>query len=65
MKALQVMNSKNEVKTGSVDQAKARYGLGRDTILRIAAEAGAIVRIGRRRVINFSKFDQYIDSISG
>ena len=35
-----------EVKTGRVDQACARYGVGRNTMRQIASQAGAVVRIG-------------------
>ena len=31
---------------------------------RVAEDAGAVVRIGRRYLVNFSKVDQYMDAIS-
>ena len=36
-----------EVKTGRIDQACARYGVGRNTMRGIAERAGAVVRIGK------------------
>ncbi|MFR3344079.1 MAG: DUF6462 family protein [Anaerobutyricum sp.] len=34
-------------KTGRIDQACERYGVGRSTMRRIAEESGAVVRVGR------------------
>ena len=41
-----------EVKTGRVDQACARYGVGRNTMRQIASQAGAVVRIGKNYLIS-------------
>lgn len=54
-----------DVKTGRIEQACARYGVGRNTMRQIAEQAGAVVRIGRNYLINFQKVDQFMDSISG
>lgn len=54
-----------KVKTGRIDQACARYGVGRNTMRQIAEQAGAVVRIGRNYLINFQKVDAYMDSLSG
>lgn len=51
-------------KTGSVEAAAARYGLGVHSIRKVAEEAGAIVKIGRRVLVNFTVMDAYIDSLS-
>ena len=53
-----------EVKTGDVAEACARYGLGKTSMRRVAEDAGAIVRIGKRYLINFTRVDLYMDSIS-
>lgn len=53
------------MKMGKVEQACQRYNLGRDAMYRTAENAQAVVRIGRSLLINFSKLDAYIDSISG
>lgn len=52
------------VKTGKIEQACARYGLGRNTMRKVADDADAVVRIGKCYLINFSKVDDYMDSIS-
>lgn len=52
-------------KTGRIEQACARYGVGRSTMRNIAKEAGAEVKIGKCYLINFSKVDDYMDSLSG
>lgn len=61
MRALEIIDTEMQVKTGTVSQAKVRYNVGRDTIMQLAEDAGAIVHIGRRVLINFTKLDQYID----
>lgn len=53
-----------EARTGGVEEACARYGLGKGSIRKIAEEAGAVIRIGKRYLINFAILDQYMDSIS-
>ena len=54
-----------EVKTGRVDQACARYGVGRNTMRQIASQAGAVVRIGKNYLIDFPKVDRYLDTLAG
>lgn len=54
-----------EVKTGRVDQACARYGVGRNTMRQIANQAGAVVRIGKNYLIDFPKVDRYLDALAG
>lgn len=51
MRALQVNEnvSMNEVLVLSELQAKTRYNIGRNTLLDIANEAGAVVRLGCRK----------------
>lgn len=53
------------VKTGRIEQACQRYGVGRNTMRQIAKDANAVVRIGRNYLIDFLKVDRYLDSISG
>lgn len=55
---------KVEMKAGKIDKACQRYDLGRNTMRRIAEAAGAVIRIGRIYLINFSKVDAYLDEIS-
>lgn len=54
-----------DARTGRIDQACARYGVGRNTMRQIAEQAGAVVRIGRSYLINFQIVDEFMDSISG
>lgn len=53
-----------ELFTGKLEQACHRYGLGKNTMRHIAEEAGAVIRIGKCYLINFSKVDIYLDSLS-
>lgn len=53
-----------DTKTGRIEQACARYGVGRSTMRNIAKEAGAEIKIGKCYLINFSKIDSYMDSLS-
>lgn len=54
-----------DVKTGRIEQACQRYGVGRNTMRKIAAEADAEIRYGRNYLIDFPKVDKFLDSISG
>lgn len=62
MRKLERMES--EVRTGKIEQACMRYGLGKNTMRKVADEAGAVVRIGKCYLINFSKMDKYMDNLS-
>lgn len=53
-----------EIKTGRVDQACARYGVGRNTMRQIAEQAGAVIRIGRNYLIDFRRVDRYLDALA-
>ena len=46
-------------------EAQRRYGLGRETMKKAALQAGAVIRIGRAWLVNFSVMDQYMDQLSG
>lgn len=50
-----------DVKTGRIEQACQRYGVGRNTMRKIAEDANAVVRIGRNYLIDFPKVDEYMD----
>ncbi len=56
--------NKEMYRTGGIDDACARYGLGKVSMRKVAEDAGAIVRIGRRWLVNYAKVDLYMDSIS-
>ena len=53
-----------ELKTGKIEQACMRYGLGKNTMRKVADEAGAVIRIGKSYLVNFAKVDEYMDRIS-
>ena len=52
-------------KLGSLDDACARYGFGRNKMRQIAENAGAVVKIGRCVRLNFAVLDKYFDEITG
>lgn len=57
-------DEKNTQAFGSIIAGCARYEVGRNTMRRIAEDAGAVVRIGRLYRIDFAKVDMYLRSIS-
>ena len=54
-----------EVKTTKIELACMRYGVGKNTMRKIAEDARAVVRIGKSYLINVSKVDEYMDTLSG
>ena len=64
------MNSRTEIsrtsemKTGRIDDAVKRYGLGKNSMRELAKVAKAEIRIGKAVLYNFSKIDNYLDNIS-
>lgn len=54
-----------QVKTTKIEPACMRYGVGKNTMRKIAEDAGAVVRIGKSYLINISKVDKYMDALSG
>lgn len=57
--------SGQEIRTGRIQEAMARYCLGRDTMKRTADAAGATIRIGKAVLYDFSKLDQYMSGLAG
>ena len=49
-----------EAKTGRLDEACCRYGIGKTTMRQIAKEAGAVIHIGRIFLVDFSVMDEYM-----
>lgn len=64
MRAL-TKNTDIEQKTGTLEQAGMRYGFGRNSMRKIAEDAGAVIKIGKCVRVNFTKLDQYMDALSG
>lgn len=56
---------KEAVKTVGLPEACARYGLGKATMRKVAEDASAVIRLGRRYLVNVAKVDVYMDAISG
>ncbi len=56
--------SDKEIKTGGIDEACARYGLGKASMRKVAEDANAVIRIGKRYLVNFEKVDLYMNCIS-
>lgn len=53
-----------EVKTGRINDAMRRYGLGRDSMKQLARAAAAEIKIGRTYLVNFDRVDKYLESVS-
>ena len=53
------------VKTVDLPEACQRYGLGKATMRKVAEDASAVIRLGRRYLVNVAKVDLYMDAISG
>ena len=64
MKAL-TKNTDIEQKAGTLEQAGMRYGFGRNSMRKIAEDAGAIIKIGKSVRVNFTSMDKYLDALSG
>ena len=50
--------------SGSVEDAKTRYGLGYNSVRALAEKADAIIKIGSRTIYNFNKIDAYLNNNS-
>lgn len=64
MRAL-AKNANIEQKSGTLEQAGTRYGFGRNSMRKIAEDAGAVIKIGKSVRVNFSILDKYMDALSG
>ena len=64
MRAL-IKNNDIEQKVGTLEQAGIRYGFGRNSMRKVAEDAGAIIKIGKSVRVNFTILDKYMDSLSG
>ena len=64
MRARDTKNISPVAATGRIHDACLRYGVGVSTMRRLAAEANAVIRIGRIYLVNYEKMDDYMKSIS-
>lgn len=53
------------VKYGRIAEAQARYSLGRETVKKVAKDAGATVKVGKALLFDFEKLDTYLESMRG
>lgn len=58
------LSDKAEIRTGGIDEGCARYSVGRQTMRRIAEDANAVIRVGKRYLLNFERIDRYMDALS-
>lgn len=52
----------NSIVNLSLEQAKARYGIGRDSLIEISDRIGADVKIGSRHLFSRKKLDTYFEN---
>ena len=64
MRKIKIETPEMEPLAISQEQAKARYNLGTYMIDKVAGDAKAIVRIGRRKVYLVGKLDDYINKLA-
>lgn len=48
----------------TLEEAKTRYSIGEGNLIAIADEAGAIIRIGRKKLYSRKVLDEYFDSLT-
>ncbi len=64
MRKIKIKTPEMEPLAISQEQAKARYNMGTYMIDKVAGDAKAIVRIGRRKVYLVGKLDDYINKLA-
>lgn len=64
MRKIKIETTEMEPLAISQEQAKARYNMGTYMIDKVAGDAKAIVRIGRRKVYLVGKLDDYINKLA-
>lgn len=64
MRKIKIETPETEPLAISQEQAKARYNMGTYMIDKVAGDAKAIVRIGRRKVYLVGKLDDYINKLA-
>lgn len=61
MRKTNVIESDNKI-TVDINGLQAMLSVGRNTANEIGEKAGAVIRIGRRKLYNVNKVQAYIDS---
>ena len=64
MRKIKIETPEMEPLAISQEQAKARYNMGTYMIDKVAGDAKAIVRIGRRKVYLVGQLDDYINKLA-
>ena len=64
MRKIKIETPEMEPLAISQEQAKARYNMGTYMIDKVAGDAKAIVRIGRRKLYLVGKLDDYINKLA-
>ena len=64
MRKIKIETPEMEPLAISQEQAKARYNMGTYMIDKVAGDAKAIVRIGRRKVYLVGKLDDYLNKLA-
>ena len=64
MRKIKIETPEMEPLAISQEQAKARYNMGTYMIDKVAGDAKAIVRIGRRKVYLVGKLEDYINKLA-
>ena len=64
MRKIKIKTPEMEPLAISQEQAKARYNMGAYMMDKVAGDAKAIVRIGRRKVYLVGKLDDYINKLA-
>lgn len=63
-KRKQNANESNEIVTIDREMAQERYSLGGDSVDKVAREAGAVIKIGRRKLYLVKAMDSYLESLA-
>ena len=53
-----------DIKYLRLNDARKRYGLGEDSVQKVALEAHAVVKVGKCVLIDMKKMDSYLESIT-
>ena len=63
-KRKQNANESNEIVTIDREMAQERYSLGGDSVDKVAREAGAVIKIGRRKLYLVKVVAAYFESLA-
>lgn len=64
MHSTSVLETDNKISV-DIKGLMAMCGVGRGTAEKIGAEAAAVVRVGRRKLYNVQKVQEYLNEIAG